>query len=105
VFPITVNVKADVHVHVHSGEAHPAAMDLLKILVRQGDSLMADVATINQKLTNIKTSAEAIAADIARIKGQIVGGITAEQADAIQAELTALEARFAQIDADTPETT
>lgn len=64
---------------------------------------MTTAADLAAKLTAIKTGLDAVAADIARIKGSISGGLTAAEADAVNAELDAVLARVTGIDAETPE--
>jgi prefoldin subunit 5 len=70
----------------------------VEILRSQGVSLMATAAEIQAQVTAVREGVAAIgpsladiAADIDRIKAQIVGGITADEATAIQNQLATVQ--------------
>jgi methyl-accepting chemotaxis protein len=90
---------------------------LLQQAITQGVTLMAKVDDIRAKLTEVNTATNTlgdnlanIAADIERIKGAVVGGVTEDDADAVLADLENLRVAVqgaadnaSQIAASTPE--
>jgi hypothetical protein len=66
----------------------------------QGDALMSKAEEILTLVGKINTATNEVAADLARLRGQITGGVTEAEAVGIVAELTTLEARLTSLGAD-----
>ena len=64
---------------------------------------MASVAELTAILARVDTATTKIADDIRRIKDQIVGGLTAAEAQAIQDQAEALAVKLEALDAENPE--
>lgn len=85
-----MEIHIHVHNHNHSDEKVLEVLNLLKskieIMGQKADEIKADTALINENLTNLS-------ADLDRIATQIEGGLTAEEADTVVADVRSLAAR------------
>ena len=78
-----------------------ARIDLqLQRLYAQGQTLMSKATDIGAVVAALNTATNEIAADLARLRAQAAGGLTPEEADAFQAELSALETRLTAMGVD-----
>lgn len=96
----------DIHVHVHTvdfdrilrglGELAKGNAEILAqgaALMSKVEDIQAQVTSIRGGVTSIGESLANVAADIDRIKADISGGLTASEADAVNADLTELQTK------------
>jgi tetrahydromethanopterin S-methyltransferase subunit B len=93
----------DVHVHIHTIDTD-RVVALLTELTQLGAQLMTKLDDIQAQVTTIRSGVAAIggslgnvSADIERIKAQLVGGMTATEADTAIADLTTLQEQVAAV--------
>jgi methyl-accepting chemotaxis protein len=93
----------EIHIHLHHHHDDKLFTEIKSInskIEKMGeklDAIKAELSVINESTNNI-------AADLDRLAGQISGGLTAEEADSVVAELRTTSDQLKAIAAKNPET-
>lgn len=95
----------EIHIHVHHHNygdekvltAINSINSKIEIMGEKLDAIKAELSAINDATNNI-------AADLDRLAGQISGGLSAEEADSVVADLKATSEQLKAIAAKNPET-
>jgi|ERR1044072_492508 predicted nucleic acid-binding Zn-ribbon protein len=94
----------ELHIHIHHHGDDKLFTEIksinskIEIMGEKLDAIKAELSAINESTNNI-------AADLDRLAGQISGGLTAEEADSVVADLKATSDKLKAIAAINPETT
>jgi hypothetical protein len=94
----------ELHIHIHHHGDDKLFTEIksinskIEIMGEKLDAIKAELSAINESTNNI-------AADLDRLAGQIAGGLTAEEADSVVADLKATSDKLKAIAAINPETT
>ena len=89
-----------------AGVATVAAILLLRAnrklnqLLVQGAHIMSKATEIQAVLDQIDTATNEVASDLQKLRDDIIGGVTVDEADAIQGRLAALAARLTAMGKD-----
>lgn len=93
----------EIHIHIHHHGDEKMLSEIksintkISIMGEKLDAIRAELSAINESTNNI-------AADLDRLAGQIAGGLTAEEADSVVAELRTTSDQLKAIAAKNPET-
>lgn len=96
-------METHIHIHHHHHGDEKVLSEIksintkLEIMGEKLDAIKAELSAINESTNNI-------AADLDRLAGQIAGGLTAEEADSVVADLKATSDKLKAIAAINPET-
>lgn len=93
-------VHASGDVHVHHGE-HEITKSL-HFITNKLNQMSEVVDQLNAKMDRIVASTAGVAADIRAIKDQLVGGVSAAEAEALGARLEAAASSLESLDAENP---
>jgi methyl-accepting chemotaxis protein len=95
----------EIHIHIHHHNLGDEKVlseiksinSKIEIMGEKLDAIRAELSVINESTNNI-------AADLDRLAGQITGGLSAEEADSVVADLRATSEQLKAIAAKNPET-
>lgn len=96
-------MEQHIHIHLHNHGDEKLFTEIksinskIEIMGEKLDAIKAELSAINESTNNI-------AADLDRLAGQISGGLTAEEADSVVADLKATSDKLKAIAAINPET-
>src|ERR1044072_570033 len=97
-----MEIHINVHHHNHGDEK---VLYEIKSINSKIETMGEKLDAIKAELSAINESTNNIAADLDRLAGQISGGLTAEEADSVVADLKATSDKLKAIAAINPETT
>jgi predicted nucleic acid-binding Zn-ribbon protein len=99
-----MNIRIDHYHHVVSSAAADAKLDevltRLIALQAQGERLMSKATDIQQLVTDINTATNEVASDLQRLRDQIAGGLSADEATTVVTQLDALKNRLTVLGQD-----
>lgn len=83
----------EIHIHIHHHPDSTTDSKLDRIISNQG-VMMAKVDDLKAELVAINSTTDEIAADIADLVSRIAGGLSAAEAEEVNAQLIALKERL-----------
>lgn len=86
----------DIHIHVHH-HGDDKLFTEIKSINSKIEIMGEKLDQIKEQLSGINDATNNIAADLERLAGQISGGLTAEEADSVVADLTATASKLKAI--------
>jgi methyl-accepting chemotaxis protein len=96
----------DIHIHVHHhNHGDEKVLTELKSLTSKIEIMGEKLDQIKEQLSGINDATNNIAADLERLAGQISGGLSAEEADSVVADLKATTDKLKAIADINPEAT
>lgn len=93
----------EIHIHIHH-DGDEKVLSEIKLLNTKIEIMGEKLDAINAALSEINESTNNIAADLDRLAGQISGGLSAEEADSVVAQLKTTSDKLKEIAAKNPET-
>jgi hypothetical protein len=94
----------EIHIHIHHHNHGDETISQLNSINQKLEIMGEKLDAIKAELSVINESTNNIAADLDRLAGQIAGGLTAEEADSVVAELKTTSDQLKAIAAKNPET-
>jgi methyl-accepting chemotaxis protein len=95
----------EIHIHVHHhNHGDEKVLSEIKSINSKIETMGEKLDAIKAELSAINESTNNIAADLDRLAGQISGGLTAEEADSVVADLKSTSEQLKAIAAKNPET-
>jgi len=95
-------IQPETHLHIHIHLGNEIANELVNIN-KQLSTMAKKIDDINALLSEINDSTNNISADLDRIASQIDGGLTAEEADGVVAQLRSASDALKAVAARNPE--
>jgi DNA invertase Pin-like site-specific DNA recombinase len=89
-------VNVEIHIHIHHHPDSTIVTKLDRIISNQG-VMMAKVDDLKAELVEINTTTDEIASDIADLMSRIAGGLSAAEAEEVNAQLTALKDKLKSV--------